>query len=169
MYGQGQEGAGSWVFLLPVNSLLGILVRQKCFPVSSLQTLTRSQLPVEPAFLFRGITMNSILEPLVTHLLQLVIYRLGELRGRENQGRVGKECCIARWPDTGLIGHLEFLRDLIPAIYVRYRQVSFLCLEAGSFMAACQLGEQKQVTILLWFIRKVLRIWPCRFPGYHSQ
>lgn len=135
---------GSWKLGFPATSqqLIRDSNQAEIFSCCSLQTLTRSQLQVGSAFLFLGITMSGILESLVTHLLQPVIYRLGELWDREAQGRAGKECRVARQPDTELSGHLEFLRNLNSAIYVRYRQVSFLCLEAGSFMAMCYLGEQ---------------------------
>lgn len=83
----GRPGAGSWPFLhATVSSSFRILSRQQYFPL-----LTRSQLQVGSAFLLSGIMMRSILEPLVTHLLQHLIHWLGELWGREAQERAGRE------------------------------------------------------------------------------
>lgn len=65
----GKELEAGLSLLTVISSSLGILIRQKYFPISSLQTLTRSQLQVVAAFLLLGITMSSLLEPLVTHLL----------------------------------------------------------------------------------------------------
>lgn len=81
--------------LTVVSSSLGILIRQKYFPVSSLQTLTRSQLQVVAAFLLLGITMSSLPEPLVTHLLQHAIHgsrgsRVEEVEGRAREEMEGK-------------------------------------------------------------------------------
>lgn len=104
----GWPGAGSWTFLLAtVSSSFGILSRQKYFPVSSLQTLTRSQLQVGSAFLLSGITMNSILEPLVTHLLQHLIDSL--VGGALGQGGPGE----SRKGDGGR-GSLQRLRGNSP-------------------------------------------------------
>lgn len=88
--GGAGERAGSWPFPATiVSSSLGILIRQKYFPVSSLQTLTRSQLQVVAAFLLLGITMSSLLEPLVTHLLQHAVHSSRRALGwrRREQGR----------------------------------------------------------------------------------
>ena len=67
--GMGRELEAGLSLLTVVSSSLGILIRHKYFPVTSLPTLTRSQLQVVAAFLLLGMTMSSLLEPSVTHLL----------------------------------------------------------------------------------------------------
>lgn len=175
--GVGWPGVGSWTFLLAtVSSSFGILSRRKYFPVSSLQILTRSQLQVGSAFLLSGITMNSILEPLVTHLLQHLIDSLvgGALGqggpGERRKGDGGRGSLQRLWGNSPGSGKAVKQNVLDTAICVGYRQGSYFwgALEAGGVMVTCWLGEQKQCTILPWLQGKPSRLLLCNFHGSHS-
>lgn len=101
--GELEERARSWPSPAHlVSGSLGILIRQKYFPVSSLQTLTRSQLQVVAAFLLLGITTSSLLEPLVTNLLQHAVHSSRRALGWRRRSEQGK-----RWRESPICGGQE--------------------------------------------------------------